>query len=115
MPMSDPAAEVSLVLSTAPDLETAERLVRQLVEERLIACGNLVPGVASVFRWKGEIQREDEVLVLMKARTEALDRVIARVAELHPYEVPEVLSFPVGKGLPAYCGWVVEETAEVGA
>lgn len=108
-------AEVSLVLSTAPDLATAERLVRQLVEERLIACGNLVPGVASVFRWKGEVQREDEVLVLMKARTEALDRLIGRVAELHPYECPEVLSFPVGKGLPAYCGWVVEETAEVGA
>ena len=108
-------AEVSLVLSTAPDADAAERLVRQLVEERLIACGNLVPGVASIFRWKGEVQREEEVLVLMKARTGALDRLMRRIVELHPYEVPEVLSFPVGKGLPAYCGWVVEETAEVGA
>ncbi len=113
--MSGPAAEVSLVLSTAPDLATAERIVRQLVEERLIACGNLVPGVASLFRWGGGVQREEEVLVLMKTRTENLDRLFGRVAELHPYEVPELLSFPVGKGLPAYCGWVVEETAEVGA
>lgn len=107
--------DVSLVLTTVPDTGAGERLVRELVEERLIACGNLVPGVASVFRWKGEIQREDEVLVLMKARTAALDRLFARVTELHPYEVPELLSFPVGKGLAAYCGWVVEETAEVGA
>ena len=115
MQVSGPAAEVSLVVSTAPDPATAERIVRQLVEERLIACGNLVPGVASLFRWGGGVQREEEVLVLMKTRTESLDRLFARVAELHPYEVPELLSFPVGKGLPAYCGWVVEETAEVGA
>lgn len=105
---------VSLVVSTAPDRETGERIVRRLVEERLIACGNLVPGVASVFRWEGEVRREDEVLVLMKARTDSLERLFGRVVELHPYEVPELLSFPVGKGLPAYCGWVVEETAEVG-
>ncbi len=109
------AGGVSLVVSTVPDSETGERLVRRLVEERLIACGNLVPGVASIFRWEGAVQREDEVLVLMKARTESLDRLFGRVVELHPYEVPELLSFPVGKGLPAYCGWVMEETAEVGA
>ena len=115
MAVAQPAAEVSLVVSTAPDLATGERIVRQLVEERLIACGNLVPGVASLFRWKGEVQREDEVLILMKTRTESLDRLFGRVAELHPYEVPELLSFVVGKGSPAYCGWVVEETAEVGA
>ncbi|HEV2146807.1 MAG TPA: divalent-cation tolerance protein CutA [Longimicrobiaceae bacterium] len=108
------APGVSLVLTTAPDAAAAERIVRALVEERLIACGNLVPGVASLFRWRGEINRDEEVLVLMKARTQALDRLFARVAELHPYEVPELLSFPVGRGSPAYCGWVVEETAEVG-
>jgi periplasmic divalent cation tolerance protein len=115
MEKSPDAPGVSLVLTTAPDASAAERIVRALVEERLIACGNVVPGVASLFRWKGEVQREEEVLVLMKARTEALDRLFARIGELHPYEVPELLSFPVGKGSPAYCGWVVEETVEVGA
>lgn len=111
----EPNAEISLVLTTVPDAGTGERIVRSLVEERLIACGNLVPGVASIYRWQGEVRNEGEVLVLMKARTAALERLFRRAAELHPYDVPELLSFPVGRGLPAYCGWVVEETAEVGA
>lgn len=113
--MTTPSSEVSLVLTTVPDMETGERIVHRLVDERLAACGNLVPGVASIFRWQGAVQREGEILVVMKTRTAAVEPLFRRVAELHPYEVPELLSFPVGSGSRAYCGWILEETAEVGA
>jgi periplasmic divalent cation tolerance protein len=113
--MSERSADVTLVLTTVPDAETGERIVRKLVDERLAACGNLVPGVTSLYRWEGAVQREGEVLVLLKTRTGTVDRLFRRVTELHPYQVPELLSFPVGAALPAYCAWVAEETMEVGA
>jgi periplasmic divalent cation tolerance protein len=115
MPVSGRPADVTLVLTTVPDGDTGERLVRQLVDERLAACGNLVPGVVSIYRWEGAVQREGEVLVLLKTCGGSVERLFQRVTELHPYRVPELLSFPVGAGLAAYCEWVAAETAEVGA
>ncbi|HEX7243088.1 MAG TPA: divalent-cation tolerance protein CutA, partial [Longimicrobiaceae bacterium] len=76
--MSTGGTDIALVLTTVPDAETGERIVRALVDERLIACGNLLPGVASIFRWKGEVQREGEVLVLMKTRTASVERLFRR-------------------------------------
>ncbi len=114
-PVSERSAGVTLVLTTAPDAETGERLVRQLVDERLAACGNLVPGVVSIYRWEGAVQREGEVLVLLKTCGGSVERLFERVVELHPYEVPELLGFPVGAGLAAYCQWVAAETAKVGS
>ena len=104
-------AGVVVALVTAPDAEAAERLASALVEERLAACANVVPGVVSIFRWDGKVQREDEVLIVLKTTAEALPRLTPRVAELHPYDVPEVLALPVSGGLDAYLSWV---TAEVG-
>lgn len=109
------AAALRLVLTTVADAEAGERLVRRLVEERLIACGNLVPGVLSVFRWEGSLSREPEVLVLMKTAASRVDALFARVQELHPYDVPELLSFGPEAGAAAYCRWVGQETAEVGS
>lgn len=107
--------DVSLVMTTAPDRETGERIVRQLVDERLAACGSLVPGVCSIYRWEGAVAREDEVLVLLKTRGASVERLFRRVAELHPYRVPELLGFPAAAASSAYSAWVAEETAEVGA
>ncbi len=98
-----------LLLSTLPDAATAERLARQLVDERMIACANLLPDVRSVYRWSGAVRTEPEVLMLMKTVRAQLDGVIRRVAELHPYEVPEVLAFPAEAGLRAYAAWVAAE------
>lgn len=103
-------APLVVALSTAPDGETAGRLARTLVEERLIACANLVPGLTSVYRWEGEVRAEPEVMMVMKTRRDLLPRVGARLAELHPYAVPELVSAPIEDGLPAYCRWVREET-----
>ena len=98
------------MLATVPDAEVGRRLARSLLQERLIACANLVPGVTSLYRWEGEVQEEDETLVVMKTRSELVPRLIARIPELHPYELPEVLALRVDDGLPAYRRWVLGET-----
>jgi periplasmic divalent cation tolerance protein len=108
--LSDQPDAVALVLTTLPDLSSGERLVSQLLEEGLAACGNLVPGVQSLYRWEGKIAREQEVIVLLKARTDAIERLFGRVAELHPYVVPELVAFPFGGVSAAYRKWVLEST-----
>lgn len=94
------------VLVTAPDADTAARIARTLVEERLAACGNLVPGVRSIYRWEGAVHDEAEVLLVLKTTTGAVDRLRARVVELHPYSVPEVLALPVSAGHEPYLAWL---------
>lgn len=108
--MTDSASSaVLVVLSTAPDAAAAERIGTALVEERLAACVNVLEGVTSIFRWKGEVEREREVLMVLKTTTDAVDRLRVRLVELHPYEVPEVLALAVPTGHPAYLDWVREE------
>ena len=108
-----PAAgsQVWLVLSTVGDRESAEQLGRSLVEERLIACANLLPGLHSIYRWEGAIQSEGEVLLVMKTNGAAVERLVARVEELHPYDVPEVVCLPAAQVADAYRRWVLTETA----
>ncbi len=102
------ADEVFVVMSTFPSLEEARRVGRQLVEEALVACVNLVPGIESIYRWKGALQTESEVLLLMKTTSMCLAPLQARLRELHPYEVPELVALPVASGMPAYLQWVVD-------
>jgi periplasmic divalent cation tolerance protein len=98
--------QILVGLMTAPDHATADRIVNQLVQERLIACGNLSADVASIYRWQGEIERAAEILVIMKTTAAQAERVVERVRELHPYDVPEVLFLPVPIGNGAYMQWV---------
>ncbi len=79
------------------------------MEERLVACGNVLPGVSSVFRWEGETQVEDEALVILKTTAESLDAMLERASSLHPYEVPELICLPVTEGWPPYLDWVSTE------
>lgn len=110
MTPTEPAA-TRILLMTAPDAETAEDIVGALVDERLIACGNIVPGLTSIYRWQGEVERDAEVLVIMKTTTAALERTLDRAAALHPYDVPEVLSLPLTEGHRPYLDWVAESVA----
>ena len=103
---------VVLVLSTVPESESA-RIAEILVSERLVACVNAMP-VRSCYRWKGEICRDREELLIMKTRESLFARVMDRVRELHPYEVPEILAIPVWGGFGAYLGWVMDETGSQG-
>ena len=104
------APEIVIAFSTAPDAATAERIARALVDEGLIACANLVPGLTSVYRWEGQVHADPEVLLLIKTRRENVPRLKERLPELHPYQVPELVVAPVEDGLAPYCKWVMDET-----
>lgn len=103
------ATDVRAVLVTAPDASTAERLASTLVEEGLAACVNVVPGVVSIYRWKDGVQRDAEVLLVAKCPARGFEALRRRVVELHPYELPEVLSLPVEEGHAPYLAWVLGE------
>lgn len=99
-----------IVLSTCPSPEEAKRIARGLVEERLAACVNLVPGAVSVYHWQGNVCEENEVMLVVKSRRHLLGRLQERLATMHSYEVPEAIAIPVVDGLPAYLEWLDRET-----
>jgi periplasmic divalent cation tolerance protein len=99
-----------LVLSTAGSMEEGERIARALVGERLAACVNLVPGVHSVYRWRGAVQSDAEVLLVIKTVSERFDALRARVRELHSYELPELVCIEPSGGEEEYLAWIVAET-----
>lgn len=103
--------EVRVVLVTAPDAESAGRLARALVDERLAACVNLVPGVRSIYRWQGRVTEDEELLLVIKTRAGRAAALAARVRDLHPYAVPEVLELAAVGGSEAYLEWVRTESA----
>lgn len=103
-------ADLALVLMTAPDAATGERIGRALVQERLAACASVIPGVVSVYLWEGELKVDGEVQVLLKTRRALVDRLFGRAAELHPYEVPELMAAPLAGVSEPYRKWVLEET-----
>ncbi len=90
--------------------EEASDLVRQLVEERYIAGCNILSGVRSIYRWKGEICEEPECVLLMETSEDRLPAAMQRIRELHSYEVPKILAFPPDASLPEYLSWVREMT-----
>ena len=104
------SASVLACFCTCPDTASATRIADALVGERLAACVNQVPGLRSVYRWEGAIERADEVLLVAKTTHARLDALIERIRELHPNELPEVIAFEVAGGLAAYLDWVAEQT-----
>ena len=97
-----------LLLSTVGTREDAERIAQALVGERLAACVNVVPGLVSTYRWKGAVERADELLLIMKTRAEMVEDLGARLRALHPYEVPELVVLPITGGHGAYLDWITE-------
>lgn len=112
--MTEGPDSTRVALTTLPDAEAAEALVRRLVEERLVACGNIVPGLVSLYWWRGTLERAGEVLVVLKTTERLVPRLLARLPELHPYDVPELLVLPVEVGYRPYLEWVAQETRETG-
>ena len=99
-------SERLVVLVTAGSPEEAEEIAQNLVKEMLAACVNIVPGVTSVYRWEGEVQRDQEWLLIVKTRREVLDSLIQRVQALHSYDVPEIIALPLVGGSEAYLRWL---------
>lgn len=100
-----------VVLSTCGSAEEAARVARALVEKRLAACVNIVPGVRSVYRWKDAIEDEEEVLLVIKTSRVLIDDLRAEIEKLHSYEVPEVIALAVVDGSEQYLAWMNRELA----
>ncbi|MEA3207086.1 MAG: periplasmic divalent cation tolerance protein [Chthoniobacter sp.] len=99
------AEEVLVVFTTWPDAARARAAVRELVEANLAACGNILPGVESIYRWEGAVEMNPEVLVIFKTTIGRYPQLETRIKALHSYEVPEILALRVADGLPAYLRW----------
>lgn len=110
-PHAGPTVPVLVCFCTCPDPESAVRIADTLVEERLAACVNILPGLRSVYCWQGQVERADEALLLIKTTADRLESLQQRILALHPYELPEVIAVEAG-GLPAYLDWVVQQTRE---
>jgi periplasmic divalent cation tolerance protein len=99
-----------VVLTTVSTPDEAMTLVRALLDRRLVACGTLLPGARSLYRWEDRIADESEVVVLLKTRRERVADLESAFAELHPYRVPELLALPIHAGMEQYLGWIGRET-----
>ncbi|MFC1664764.1 divalent-cation tolerance protein CutA [Pseudomonadota bacterium] len=98
--------EYQLVLSTCSDAETANILAKTLVEENIAACVNVIENIRSTYRWQGTIESSQEQLLIIKINAANYAKVEKRLAELHPYELPEIIAVPITAGLPAYLSWI---------
>jgi periplasmic divalent cation tolerance protein len=105
-------SERLLVLTTVARAEDAERIAEALVERRLAACVNVLPGVRSIYRWKGAVERDEERLLVVKTRADRFDALRDAILTLHPYEVPEVVAVPIEAGSPGYLRWLDESVGE---
>ena len=106
-----PHTDALVVLTTLSSPEEAVTFVRALLDRRLVACGTLLPGARSLYRWEGKVADESEVVVLLKTRSAVLHALERAFEELHPYKVPELLALSVTSGLEKYVGWINTETS----
>lgn len=95
-----------LVLCTCPDKETAHFIAEQLVDGKLAACVNILPGITSVYRWMGNIEESQEHLLIIKTMSDVFDSLVDTINELHPYELPEVIGVPIESGSVDYLNWI---------
>ncbi len=100
-----------VVITTCNSQEQGAQLARHLIEHRLAACVNILPGARSFYRWKGEIEQAEEVVLIIKSRQDVLEKLRDAIAHLHSYEIPEVIALPVVAGSDAYLNWLDGEIA----
>lgn len=99
-------ADHHIIFCTCPDKNTAEKLARLLVESRNAACVNILPGITSVYAWKGQVESAQEHLLLIKAHQGRYPAIETMLREHHPYELPEIIAVPIERGLPEYLHWI---------
>ena len=100
-----------VILCTVPSVEVGETLGRSLVEARLAACVNVLPGLTSIYRWEGQVQIDREAQLIIKTRASLLDRASAHIAASHPYQTPEVIALPITGGSERYLAWLAGEVS----
>ena len=104
-------SDIRLILCTFPNTDQARTISTTLIEEKLAACVNLVPGVESIYRWHGAVETSTEVLAIFKTTASAYPAFEARLLALHPYEVPEIIAVQPDQVMPAYARWVQDSAA----
>lgn len=104
-------ADTSLIYVTTGSEEEARQIAAALVEARLVACANMLPGMKSIYRWQGEIQSDREVVLILKTQTSLVDMVTDKVKELHSYDCPCVVALSIAGGNPAFLDWIGEQTS----
>ncbi|MBI1821832.1 MAG: divalent-cation tolerance protein CutA [Nitrospirae bacterium] len=97
-----------VVLITCPSLEEAQKITRTLVSEKLLACGNIVPGIHSIFFWQEKVSEENEVLIIGKSKRSKFPLIVKKVKSLHSYTVPEIIALPLIESFPGYLQWIDE-------
>ncbi len=107
--MPSASADYLVVFVTCPP-DQASVIASRLVEDRLVACVNILPAIRSIYSWKGKTCDDQEALLIMKTRAALFERIRSRVVELHPYEVPEVIALPIAVGHPPYLQWIDDST-----
>ena len=101
---------VVAVYSTFRDFSEAKKIAHVLVEEKLVACVNIIPKIFSIYQWDGKIEEDTECAFIAKTTEDQVDVVIQRIKQLHSYDVPDIVAFPIVKGLPAYISYVEDMT-----
>ena len=99
-----------VVYITVPSLEVGEQIANMLVESKLAACVNILPGVVSVYQWQGEVHQDEEHLLIVKTRADNFDQLATEVKRNHPYDVPEIIALPIVAGSNEYLAWINGET-----
>jgi periplasmic divalent cation tolerance protein len=95
-----------IILCTCPDKDTAEKIACLLVEDQLAACVNILPSITSIYQWQGQLERAEELLLLIKARQDCYPALEALIKKHHPYQLPEIIAVPIERGLPEYLHWI---------
>ena len=98
------------VYSTLPDVATAQKIAKAIVEERLAACANILPSMQSYYWWEGKVESAAEVVLIAKTRTECFETLRARIQSLHPYQCPCIIALPIELGHTAFLDWIRQET-----
>ena len=107
----DELSGMIVVLITAPSLVAAEKIGKELVDRKLAACVNILPGMKSIYRWEDQVQQDEEVLMVVKTRSKIFhSRLVPAVEEIHPYDVPEIIALPITAGAKPYLDWIRQST-----
>ena len=99
-----------LVMTSVPDMDTAQKIARSVVERRLAACVNILAPCQSIYNWQGAVEDSNEIPMLIKTTAARYGALEAAITAMHPYEVPEIVALPLSHGLPEYLNWVIAET-----
>jgi len=101
---------VAIVYTTINKIQDGRRIARTLVEEKLVSCVNIIPKIESVYRWKGKIENDEEVILIAKTVDKNVKKTIQRIKALHPYELPDIVVIPIIGGLKEYLDYITNET-----